>query len=69
MPVARAVSAKFKAFSFPALKVIPLFRIPFFRYSVFSSIQLLQTSCGYKSFSLVLETNWVRQPEKQVPNV
>ena len=63
MPVARAVSAKFKAFSFPALKV------PFFRYSVFSSIQLLQTSCGYKSFSLVLETNWVRQPEKQVPNV
>ena len=34
MPVARAVSAKFKAFSFPVLKVIPLFRysvLPLFR--------------------------------------
>ena len=29
----------------------------------------LQTSCGYESFTLVLETNWRRQPEKQVPNV
>ena len=26
-------------------------------------------SCGYESFTLVLETNWRRQPEKQVPNV
>ena len=29
----------------------------------------LQSSCGYESFTLVLETNWMRQPEKQVPNV
>ena len=29
----------------------------------------LQSSCGYESFTLVLETNWRRQPEKQVPNV
>ena len=29
----------------------------------------LQSSCGYESFTLVLETNWIRQPEKQVPNV
>ena len=29
----------------------------------------LQTSCGYESFTLVLETKWRRQPEKQVPNV
>ena len=26
----------------------------------------LQTSCGYESFTLVLETNWIRQPEKQL---
>ena len=29
----------------------------------------LQSSYGYESFTLVLETNWIRQPEKQVPNV
>ena len=29
----------------------------------------LQSSCGYESFILVLETNWIRQPEKQVPYV
>ena len=29
----------------------------------------LQSSCGYESFTLVLETKWIRQPEKQVPNV
>ena len=27
----------------------------------------LQSSCGYESFTLLLETNWIRQPEKQVP--
>ena len=26
----------------------------------------LQTSSGYESFTLVLETIWIRQPEKQL---
>ena len=26
----------------------------------------LQSSCGYKSY---LDTNWIKQPEKQCPNV
>ena len=29
----------------------------------------LQTSSGYESFTLVLETNWIRQPEIKCPNV
>ena len=29
----------------------------------------LQSSCGYESVTLVFETNWIRQPEKQVTNV
>ena len=27
---------------------------------------LPSSSCGHESFSLVLETEWIRQPEKQV---
>ena len=29
----------------------------------------LQSSCGYESVTLVFETNWIKQPEKQVTNV
>ena len=41
MLIARAVSAEFKAFSFPVIKVIPLFRYSVITYSTFYSIPKL----------------------------
>ena len=51
---ARAMSAKFKAFQFPVLKVILLFRIPFFRSSAYSSVPY-PISLPYQSKPLCLQ--------------
>ena len=59
MPIARAVSAKFKAFLFPVIEsysVVPVFRssvIPFFRYSAFSSIPV----AAYELMFVALQTS------------
>ena len=58
--VEKAVSSHFVIASCTAKKLVVL---------TTEWLPQLQSSYGYESFTLVLETNWIRQPEKQVPNV